>query len=66
MATVASHKRLFTYYQRDRVDNHRYYREIMAHVETIETYGRVGAVGVIPSFLAQKMKELVDTNGCGC
>jgi hypothetical protein len=62
MATVASHKRLFTYYQRDGVDNNTYYMEFMAHVETIETYGGVGAVGVIPSFLAQKVKELVDTN----
>jgi hypothetical protein len=44
MATIASHKRLFTYYQRDGVDNHTYYREFMAHVETIETY-----VGVVQS-----------------
>jgi hypothetical protein len=62
MVTVASHKRLFTYYQRVGVDNHTYYREFIAHFETIETYGGVGAVRVIPSFLAQKMKELVDTN----
>ncbi len=62
MVTVASHKRLFTYYQREGVDNHTYYREFMAHVETIETYGGVGAVGVIPLFLAQKMKELAVIN----
>jgi hypothetical protein len=36
MATIASHKRLFAYYQRDGVDTHTYYREFMAHAETIE------------------------------
>jgi hypothetical protein len=37
MATVTFDKRLFTYYQRDRANNHTYYREFMAHVETIKT-----------------------------
>jgi hypothetical protein len=37
MATVASHKKLFTYFQKDDVNNHTYHREFMAHVDTIET-----------------------------
>ena len=57
MATVASHKRLFTYYQQDGVDNHTYHREFLSFVETIETYGGVGAVGVIPTFLKEKIKD---------
>ncbi len=36
MATIASHKCLFTYYQCDGVDNHQYYLEFCAYVETIE------------------------------
>ena len=58
MATVASHKRLFTYYQRDNDDNHKYYQEFCAHVKTLETYGGIGAVGVTPTFLAAKLKDL--------
>ncbi len=54
MATMASHKRLYTYYQRDGVDNHTYHCEFMSFVETIETYGGLGAVGVIPMFLDKK------------
>jgi hypothetical protein len=30
----------------------------MSFVKTIETYGSVGAVGVIPTFLDEKIKEL--------
>ncbi|KAL3821708.1 hypothetical protein ACHAXA_003266 [Cyclostephanos tholiformis] len=58
MATVASHKRLYTYYQWDGVDNHTYHREFLSFVETIETYGGLGAVGVIPVFLNDKIIEL--------
>jgi hypothetical protein len=58
MATVASHKRLHTYYQRDGVDNHTYHCEFLSFVKTIETYGGVGAVGVIPIFLNDKIIEL--------
>ena len=58
MATVASHKRLYTYYQRDGVDNHTYHREFLSFVETIETYGGLGAVGVIPVFLQEKIVDL--------
>ena len=36
MATVASHKRLFTYYQHDTDDNHKYYQDFCAHVETLD------------------------------
>jgi hypothetical protein len=55
---MASHKRLYTYYQRDGVDNHTYQQEFMSFVETIETYGGLGAVGVIPTFLKDKIKVL--------
>ncbi len=58
MATVASHKRLFTYFQHDGVNNSTYHQEFMAHIETIETYGGLGAVGIIPIFLAQKYKDM--------
>ncbi len=51
MATVASYKKLVTYYQKDGVDNHTFHREFVAHVETLETYGGVGVVGVVPTFL---------------
>jgi hypothetical protein len=47
MATVASHKRLFTYYQRNGNDNHKYFQEFSAHVKTFETYGGIGAIGIL-------------------
>jgi hypothetical protein len=65
MATVASHKKLYTYFQRDGVDNHTYHREFMAHMDTIETYGSVGAVGVNPTFLNVKIKELAASGNIG-
>jgi hypothetical protein len=55
MATVASHKRLFTHYQKDGVDNHSYHREFMAHVETVETYGVTGTIEV--GLLAAKIQN---------
>jgi hypothetical protein len=58
MATIASHKLLFTYYQKDGVDNTTYHRKFMAHVETIETYGGVGAVGIVPAFITQMLKTM--------
>jgi hypothetical protein len=58
MATVASHKRLYTYYQRDGVDNHTLHCEFMSFVETIETYGGLGTIGIIPILLEEKIKEL--------
>jgi hypothetical protein len=56
MATMASHKRLLMHYQKNVVDNHTYHRKFLTHVETIKTYGSVGAVGVVQTFLASKMK----------
>ena len=58
MATVASHKKLFTYYQKEGIDNHKYYQEFCAHVETLETYGGIGAIGITPLFLTNKLSEL--------
>jgi hypothetical protein len=49
---------LFTYYQRNGVDTHQYYQEFCAHVETIETYGGAGAIGITPPpFLTFNIKE---------
>lgn len=42
MATVASQKKLFTFYQHDGMDNNTYHREFIALVDTIETYGGTG------------------------
>jgi hypothetical protein len=58
MATVASHKHLFTYYQRDGDNNHRYFQEFSAHVETLKTYDGIGAIGITSTFLTAKLKEL--------
>ncbi len=58
MATVALHKCLFTYYQKDGVDNHIYHRKFLAHVKTIETYGGLGALGVVPTFLGTMLKDM--------
>jgi hypothetical protein len=58
MATVASHKRFYTYYQWDGLDNHTYHCEFMSFVETIETYGGLAAVRVIPIFLEEKITNL--------
>jgi hypothetical protein len=42
------------------MDNHTYHRESWAHVKTIKTYSGISAVGVAPTFLACKIKELAD------
>jgi hypothetical protein len=60
VAMVASHKHLFTHFQKDTINNHTYHWEFLAHIKTIETYGGIGAVGVVPTFLATKIKELPD------
>ncbi len=57
-ATVASHKKLFTYYQKEGVDNHKYYQEFCTHVETLKTYGGIRAIGITPHFLSVKLAEL--------
>jgi hypothetical protein len=58
MAMVVSHKKLFMFYQKDWMDNHSYHRDFLAHVETIETYGGDGSVGVTPNFVAAKIREM--------
>jgi hypothetical protein len=52
----------FLYYQKDSVDNHTYHQEFLAHVKTLETYGGIGVVGVVPTFLSAKIKELADSD----
>ena len=64
MTTVASHKKLFTFFQRDGVDNSSYHREFIALVETIETYGGHGAIGIAPTFVAQKLQEMHVAGTC--
>jgi hypothetical protein len=58
MATVASHKRLFTYYQKDGTKNHTYHCGFLNHIKTIETYGGLGAVGIVPTFLGTMLKDM--------
>ena len=64
MATVASHKKLFTFFQRDGMDNSSYHREFVALVETIETYGGLGAIGITPTFVAQKLRDMHTAGTC--
>jgi len=64
MATVAFHKKLFTVFQQDGVDNSSYHREFIALVETIETYEGHGAIGITPTFVAQKLQEMHATGTC--
>ena len=64
MATVALHKKLFTFFQRDEMDNSSYHREFIAHVETIKTYGGMGAIGITPTFVAQKLSDMHAAHLC--
>ena len=64
MATIASQKLLFTYYQKDGVSNTDYHREFMAHVETIETYGGIGAIGIVPIFVTQELLKMETEGTC--
>jgi hypothetical protein len=43
------------------VDSHTYYCEFLSHVEIIKTYGSVGAVGVVPTFLTNIIKRLANS-----
>ena len=58
VAIVALHKCLFTYYQCDGDDNHKYFQEFSACVKTLKTYRGIGAIGITPTFLTAKLKEL--------
>jgi hypothetical protein len=49
MATVASHKRLFTHYQKDGVDNHTYHRGFLTHV--VKQLKHMAALVLLVSFL---------------
>jgi len=55
MATVASQKKLF---------NSSYHREFVTHVETIEIYGGMGAIGITPTFVAQKLHNMHTAKLC--
>ena len=64
MATIASQKLLFTYYQKDGVSNTDYHREFMALVETIETYGGLGAISIVPTFVTQELIKMESEGLC--
>ena len=38
--------------------------EFMAHIETIEICGEIGAVAIIPTFVAQKLKDMQADKKC--
>jgi len=65
MATVRSQKKLFTFFQRDRMDNATYHKEFMAHVETIETYSGMGAIVITITLVKQKLVNLHSESKCG-
>ena len=65
MATVRSQKKLFIFFQRDGMDNATYHKEFMAHVETIETYGGMGAIAITPTRVKQKLVNLHSESKCG-
>ena len=52
------------YYQKDGVDNTTYHREFMANVKTIETYGGIVAIGIVPTFVTQQLKAMYDGGTC--
>ena len=37
-----------------------YHWEFLAHVETLETYGGMGVVPVVPTFLSTKIRDLAE------
>ena len=51
MATVKSIQRTFLFFQKDRVDNQTYHRKFIAHIETLDSYGGYGTIGVVPNQL---------------
>ena len=46
------------HYQRNGADNNTYYKKFLAYVETIETYGGKGSIGIIPTLVTAKIKAL--------
>ena len=52
------------FFQRNGMDNSSYHREFVAHIETIETYGGTGAIGITPTFIAQKLQEMHAAGDC--
>lgn len=64
MANVTPQKKLFMFFQQDGMDNNTYHYEFIAHIATIETYGRSGAIAIIPAFVAQKLKDMHTDKSC--
>ncbi len=46
------------------MDNSSYHREFIALVKTIETYGGNGAIGITPTFVAQKLQAMHAAGTC--
>jgi hypothetical protein len=49
---------------RSQVSNADYHREFIAHVKTIETYGGVGAIGIVPAFVNQELIKREKEGSC--
>ncbi len=64
MATVALQKKLFTFYQKEGMDNSTYHREFIALIDTIETYGGTSAIGITPTFVAQTLHHMQSAGTC--
>ena len=64
MATVRSQKKLFTFFQRDGMNNASYHKEFMALVDTIETYGGTGAIAITPTLVKHKLTEMQTNSKC--
>ena len=46
------------------MDNGTYHREFIALVDTIETYGGSGAIGITPTFVAQTLQDMYTAGTC--
>ena len=58
MATVKVMKRTNVFYQKDGVNNQTYHCKIVAQIETTESYGRYGTIGVEPTMLKALLKKM--------